>query len=190
MNVGTSLYRAVLRLYPRDFRCHYGDDLVQHFTDLVERDGAVAAWRRTLVDLTVTVPHYRLETVMSRSRSTAALVVVSAAFALGAVAIFAVGWYAAAALLFLLAVGIAIAERTPLARSLRVDGNADRRRQWARSGASALVAVAVVVIGLIDLGGKEHWPTGRLMVYNLVFFAAVVTAFAFLLAGWRRPRAS
>jgi hypothetical protein len=38
------LYRALLRLYPRQFRRDYGDDLVRHFGDLVTDRGTRAAW--------------------------------------------------------------------------------------------------------------------------------------------------
>jgi hypothetical protein len=69
-----SVYRVLVRLYPADFRRHHGDDLAQLFADLVERDGASAAWRRTVIDLVVTVPRYRLETIMSTRRTTTTLV--------------------------------------------------------------------------------------------------------------------
>ena len=74
MTAGASVYRALVRLYPRDFRSEFGDDLDQVFADLVAQDGVGAAWRRTAVDFAVTVPRYRLESFMSSRRSTAVLV--------------------------------------------------------------------------------------------------------------------
>jgi hypothetical protein len=38
------LYRAVLRLYPANFRERFGDDLDRDFADLIEQRGAIAAW--------------------------------------------------------------------------------------------------------------------------------------------------
>src|SRR6478609_4837212 len=129
MGAGTSIYRSLVRLYPGEFRRHFGDDLVQHFTDLVERDGPASAWRCTLIDLAVTLPRYRLEAIMSPRRSTESLV----------------------AVVTVLAVGVTVAERSHLARSLRPATTDDRHRLWARSGALALVAVAALVIGMVDL---------------------------------------
>ena len=113
MAAGSSLYRALLRLYPRNFRRDFDDDLVQLFSELIERDGAAAAWRRTVVDLAVTVPRYRLETVMSSRRSTTALTAVIAVLAVGAVATFAAGLGLVAVVLGLLAVGIAEGRAPP-----------------------------------------------------------------------------
>ena len=45
------LYRAVLRLYPANFRERFGDDLDRDFADLIEQRGAIAAWRRVAADL-------------------------------------------------------------------------------------------------------------------------------------------
>ena len=67
------IYRALVRLYPKEFRRHYGNDLLQNFVDLLGRDGAARTWPRVMVDLVLTVPRYRLETVMNQRQSTAAL---------------------------------------------------------------------------------------------------------------------
>ena len=190
MAAGTSVYRALVRLYPRDFRSDYGDDLDQLFADLVDRDGAAAAWRRTLVDLAATVPRYRLETVMTSRRSTAVLIAVIAMLVGGAVATLAAGFGLPAALLFLLAVGIAAAERTGLARSLRPEDREHRHRVWIASAALALVAIAVLVVGMVDLGGEDQWPMGRVLIYNLVFFGAALAALGTFVVGLRRPRAA
>jgi uncharacterized membrane protein YiaA len=187
MDAGTSIYRTLVRLYPGEFRRHFGDDLVQHFIDLVERDGPASAWRCTLIDLAVTLPRYRLEAIMSPRRSTASLIAIVTVLAVGAVATFATGFYPLAFLLLLVAGAVAVAERSHLARSLRPATNDDRHRLWARSSALALVAVATLVIGIVDLGDEEHWPVGRVMAYNVVFFGAGIAAVAYLLVGLRRP---
>jgi hypothetical protein len=188
MNAGSSVYRTLLRLYPRDFRRDFHDDLVQLFSDLAERDGAAAAWRLTVVDLAVTVPRFRLETVMSSRRSTAVLIGLIGVLVVGAVATIATGFGLAAVVLLLLAAGIAVAERSHLARSLRPEDREHRHRIWAASALCALLASGVLVVGMVDLGGDESWPMGRVLVYNTVFFVAAFAAIATLVVGLRRPR--
>jgi hypothetical protein len=185
---GRSTYRALVRLYPRDFRSEYGDDLDQLFADLVDRDGAAAAWRRTVVDLAATVPRYRLETLMSSRRSTAALVAIIAGLVVGAVAILAAGFGLVAAVLLLLAVGIAAAEHSRLARSLRPADRDHRHRLWIVSAVLALVAIAVLVVAMVDLGGEAQWPMGRVLVYNVVFLGAAIMALAAFVVGLRPSR--
>ena len=69
---GHPIYRRLLHLYPPSFRRRYGADLVQHFSDLVADRGVREAWARTSVDLIVTVPRHRMETVMDdQHRATA-----------------------------------------------------------------------------------------------------------------------
>lgn len=75
------VYKNLLRLYPRDFRDHYGDDLLQIHTDLSAELGPRRAWRRVTLDLIVTVPRYRMETLMKERHTstvlTAAIVVMA-----------------------------------------------------------------------------------------------------------------
>lgn len=67
MEAGSAVrvYRRLLWLYPRDFRDRYADDLVQTLADLSGELGPWRAWRRVSLDLVVTVPRYRLETLMN-----------------------------------------------------------------------------------------------------------------------------
>ncbi len=188
MATGASVYRVLVKMYPREFRSAYGDDLQQVFADLVAQDGAAATWRRTAVDLAVTVPRYRLESLMSSRRSTAVLVAVVAALGVSAMVTFASGFGIAAVVLLTLAVGIAAAERSQLARSLRSADTSDRHRRLATSGVCALVAVAVLGVGIVDLGGEDKWPMNRVLVYNVLFITAAIAALAMLVGGLRRPR--
>jgi len=75
------LYRSMVRLYPRDFRREYGEDLVGHYDDLVADRGARAARTRTALDLAITIPRYHLEHVMTEQHSAAALSLVIGLFA-------------------------------------------------------------------------------------------------------------
>ncbi len=88
------------------------------------------------------------------------------------------------------AAGIAAAERSQLARSLRPEHSAQRRRFWIASAVSALIAIVVLVVGMVDLGGDEHWPMGRVLVYNVLFVGAALATLATFVAGLRRPRAT
>ena len=77
-----SVYRAALRLYPRPFREHYGEPMVQVFGDQL-RDFGARAWFRMIFDLVRNVPAQRVEAAMS-STSPAARVVALAVIVLGA----------------------------------------------------------------------------------------------------------
>src|SRR5258706_10302417 len=92
-------YPALVHLDPKDFRRHYGDDLVQNFVDLVGRDGASRTWPRVTIDLVLTVPRYRLETVMNQRQSTATLYVAFAVLAGAVIISVLLGFFAGGVLL-------------------------------------------------------------------------------------------
>jgi hypothetical protein len=177
MAAGTGLYRVLVRLYPRDFRSHYGDDMVLHFTDLVHRDGPSATWRRAALDLLVTVPRYRLESIMSTRRATSTLVALVIALVVAAVGAFAAGFVPVAIVALMIAVAIVVSERSQLGRSLRPAGPRQR-------------CALTLVVGLVDLGGRDSWPAGRLIAYNVSFLATGLGAMACLAVGLRRPAAA
>lgn len=58
-------YRLLLVLYPRDFRDRYADDLVQALADLSGDLSARRVWQRVALDVAVTAPRYRMETLMN-----------------------------------------------------------------------------------------------------------------------------
>ena len=181
------IYRALVRLYPKDFRHHYGDDLVQNFVDLLARDGASRTWPRVTIDLVLTVPRYRLETVMNQRQSTATLYVAFAVLAGAGIISMLVGFYAGAILLAV-ALILAVVERGRLATSTRSPNPDLRRRLFTTSATLAVVCVVATTAFLIELGGDEHWAMGKLLVYNAVFFATALGAIAFLIAGLRVRR--
>jgi hypothetical protein len=187
MPSGVAVYRKLTRLYPEAFRLHYADDLVVHFADLVERDGSAAAWRRTALDLLVTVPRYRLESAMNIRRTTSTLVVLVAALTTAAVGAFAAGFAPLGLMAVLLAVALAVAERSRLARSMRPVGQSHRRRILVRATVLGASSVASLVIGMLDLGDRASWPPRRLLAYNVAFFATAIGALACVATGLRRP---
>jgi len=62
-------YGVLLRLYPRDFREEYGEDMAQLLRSQLRDERAVRVWARTLLDVALTVPSMRLETHMTRGTS-------------------------------------------------------------------------------------------------------------------------
>jgi hypothetical protein len=177
----------VVRLYPARFRRHYGDDLAQVFSDMVERDGPARAWGRTIIDVLVTLPRYRLEAVMNPWQSSLALfLTIAGLITIGVVSIL-IGLYPGA-LLLLAGVILGVAQRSQLARSMRAP-DARRRRHLLVTAAvlSATCAVGATAM-YFDLRDDEHWPGGKLALYNVFFFATVFGALGCLAAGIRSPR--
>lgn len=185
MTPGHGGYRALVRLYPRAFRDRYGEDLVQHFADLVADRGFGAAWRRTAVDLVVTVPRYRLETIVSPDHSSKAVAVLITLLAAAGLASLLVGLYPGLVLL-VVAGGLAVAQRSSLARAIRTLDHDLRRRRFVTAAVSGVVFVASYVIYLLVIG--DHW-TLRETVLTVIGTTAIVVAIGSLIAGLLTPRA-
>ncbi|HEX9504930.1 MAG TPA: hypothetical protein VGA62_02880 [Acidimicrobiia bacterium] len=120
------LYRTLLVLYPKAFREEFASDLAQTFSELVRDHGAARAWRRTIVDLAVTVPRYRLEATMNTRKPNTALNTLIVALAVAWLATLTVGAVPGLPLLAL-TVFFAVTQRSRLARSLRPEGAHTRR---------------------------------------------------------------
>jgi hypothetical protein len=183
---GHPIYRRLLHLYPASFRRRYGPDLVQHFSDLVADRGVRAAWARTFVDLTVTVPRYRLENVMNEQHSAAALGVAIGAFAVVGVLSLLMGVYPG---LVMLAVAVALAagRRAELAQALRIPDSSRRRRRL-RTAAVLAVVFGVAYTAYTMLIGDE-W-TVRETVLTAVGVPAMIGAVGFGIAGLLTPRST
>jgi hypothetical protein len=180
------LYRSLVRLYPRDFRRGYGDDLVQHFADLVTDRGARLAWTRTGIDLIVTVPRYRLEHLMTEQHSTTTLnLTVGALAGAGALSILA-GLYPGAVLL-VAAAAVAVSQRGTLARSIRTPDSSARRRRLATASVLAVVFLLAMASYLRAIG-DEHVSGTSLVLHNAVGVPAMVGAIGFLIAGLLTPK--
>lgn len=176
------IYRALIRLYPKEFRRHYGDDLLQAHADLVHEHGRSRAWWRTGLDVAITVPRYRLETIMTtRHPDTALHVVIAALLILGVLAIMDGGALLGLPVL-LIAVIVAIAQRSRLARSLRSPDRDQRRRRLRIAGVLGAVCVATLAVFVVDIGNDENWGT-RAIVYINIFNIAFVAAIVYLVAG-------
>lgn len=180
------LYRALVRLYPRQFRGDYGDDLVQHFADLVTDRGARAAWARTSLDLTITIPRYHLERIMNDQRSTIALNIIIVLLATGGITSLLVdAWLSP--LLLVAAGALAVTQRSTLARALRVpDSNLRRRRLLT---AAVLGVIFVTSYATYD---RVAWPGGEwslaMTLLIVVGIPAMFGGIGFLIAGLLTPR--
>lgn len=60
-------YRRAVRLYPRQFRNEYGDDLVVLFSDQLRDEPAWRVIARSVCDLALTLPIRHLEATMNRT---------------------------------------------------------------------------------------------------------------------------
>jgi hypothetical protein len=61
-----SIYRMLLRLYPRDFRDEFGPDMALLFTQQLRDESALRVWARGATDLAITVPALHLEIRVTR----------------------------------------------------------------------------------------------------------------------------
>jgi len=180
------IYRSLLRLYPSQFRDRYGDDLLQHHADLVTNRGARAAWTRTGLDLVVTVPRYRLESIMSEQHSATTLNVGIALLAAGGVLSLATGIYPGM-VLFLAAIGLAVAQRTALAKAIRTP-DTNRRRRRLTIAAVLGVVTATAYITYLQLIG-DTW-TIRETLLSAVGIPTMIAAIVFLVVGLLTPSGS
>jgi hypothetical protein len=179
------VYRSLLLLYPRDFRDRYTDDLVQTLSDLSGELGPRRAWRRVALDLVVTVPRYRLETLMNDKRSSTLLTVVITVMAVAGITSVFVGLYPGGVLVPL-AVAVAITQRSKLARSIdAVDGTRLRRK---RLRTAAVLAASLPVIFLISLPilGNQ-WGTDAVVAFGL-WVGVLIAAVCYLIAGISTPK--
>lgn len=179
-----AVYRRLVRLYPAEFRQHHGDDLVQFFNDLVDERGAAAAWSRTGVDLIVTLPRYRLETIMSQRNTATTLNIVIAALTAGGVASMLVGFYPGLALV-VAAAALAVAQRSTLARALRTPDSNLRRRRLVISAVLIAIFIATFTSYMLLIG--DTW-TARETMLAAIGTPAMVAGPVFLIAGLLTPR--
>lgn len=176
------IYRSLVHLYPGSFRSQYGDDLVQQFADLVRDRGARAAWARTSVDLMVTVPRYRLETIMNEQHGVTTVNIGITLLAVGGAVGVLTGLYPGI-VPFIVAFGLAVAQRSTLARAIRTPDSHRRRR---RLDIAAVLAV-VFLASYVSLSSKDRWAGGEQMLIA-IGVPAMVGAVVFLIAGLLTPR--
>ncbi len=181
------LYRALTWLYPRDFRDHYRDDLVQIHADLTRERGAGRAWGRATLDLLVTVPRYRMESLMKESRSPIIIIVAIATMAVAGIAsVFVMGDGYPALLLLPLAIVLAVTQRSKLARSMDAVNGPHTRRKRLTTAAVLTVSLPVIYLAAPAILG-DHWGADAIALFGL-WFVVLIAAVVYLIAGIATPR--
>lgn len=180
------VYRSLQWLYPTRFRLSYGADLSQAFDDLAADRGHAAAWRRTALDLIITVPRYRLESVMTPSQSNTTLTLGLVALVAGGVLSVLIGLYPGIVLIGV-AVVLGITQRTRLARSIRTPDTNRRRRRLVTAGALAGVSVLSIATYSYDLS-DDKISTASLLLLSSIGSAAMIGTLVYLLIGLLTPK--
>jgi hypothetical protein len=179
------VYRGLLYLYPRQFREHYRDDLEQAITDLSAELGRRRAFSRVALDLAVTVPRYRIEALMKKEHTATVLTVAITAMAcIGIVSIFT-GLYPGAVLL-VLAVVLAVTQRSSLARSIDpVNGTRLRHKRLTTAAVLGVLLPVIYLVSLPILG--DEWGTDATVAFG-VWFLVLIGAVVYLIAGLATPK--
>ena len=171
---GATAYRRLLLLYPRALREHYGEEMALVYADLRRRHGR-RIWARLLLDLAVSVPRTRLESVMSTAPSTRAVVAVevTAALLLAVVSLAAFG--PAALPVPVLLAGLVLAQRSRLARSM----SAGRGPDTVRSAVVGLAVSLAVLAGtsaswLYHVSAYAELGDTTVVVHNVIGAAALL----------------
>jgi hypothetical protein len=179
------VYRSLLMLYPRDFRDRYADDLVQTFRDLSGELGARRAWRRVTLDLVVTVPRYRLETLMNDNRSSTALTLAITVMAVAGITSVFVGLYPGVVLVPL-AGAIGITQRSKLARSIDVVDGSRLRRKRLRTAAVLAASLPVIYLVSLPILG-DHWGIDAVVAFGL-WVGVLIAAVCYVIVGISTPK--
>lgn len=182
------IYRTLVRLYPRAFRDEYGIDLVQHFDDLVAERGVRVACGRTALDLAVTVPRYRLETVMNPRHTNTTLYIATVIAAVAAAVGITTALLPGGFVLLAVAGVLTVVSASKLARSTRPPDPQRRRHLLVASAVLAATCVISTTAFWIELAASENWHGGKLVVYNAMFFITAIGALVCLVVGLRTPR--
>jgi hypothetical protein len=178
------MYRALLWLYPRDFRVEYADDLVSLLENLRTDKGPVRTFRICALDLAVTVPRMHLERIMNPTHTTTTIGWMVALLAAGGVASMLIGVYPGVLLLVAAAL-LAVTQRSELARSMRVPNTAIRRRRLLTAAVLAGVFVVSYLVYVTTIG--DEWTT-RETVLAVIGTASMVGSACYLIVGLTTPR--
>jgi hypothetical protein len=165
-----SLYGGLLRLYPRDFREEYGEDMEQLLREQLGDESAARVWGRAVLDLALTVPSLRLEAHMSRSAPAPAVYGTAAVTCLVVAAVagstIGVSMLALAGLLLFGTLGTIAMRR---AHALG-DGSQSGAHWWKYAAAGAAGVTTVAVIG----SQVDELPDGAWFAFMSALLASVI----------------
>jgi hypothetical protein len=169
-----TLYRALLRCYPSDFRREYGEDMTQLLALQLRDENALRVWGRTFLDLALTVPPLRLEAIMSRRSNLADAAVVYAAAAVACVGATAVtgstGRVGTLGLLFAVLFTTLAALARRRARALGASGGSSTN--WWKFLAVGLAGIAGCV--LVANVGDDELPDNTWFIWITALLASMV----------------
>lgn len=180
------VYRALVALYPSEFRRAYGPDLIELFDEMIEDQGPLPAWRRAALDLLITIPRYRLEDTLSESHANIILTMTTAALVVAGALVLAGGAWTGLILL-VVALLIAGSQRSTLARALQTPDRARRRRRLGTAAMLAVVFLGAMGSYLNDID-DDHISSTSLMVHTVVGLSAIIGSAVFLVAGLTSAR--
>lgn len=176
-------YRALVRLYPRELRREFGDDLVALHDDLTGDRGRTRAWRICALDLLVTLPRMHLERIMAPHRTSTAITWAIVLLAVAGAAAFVTGLHPGA-LLFVAAVVLGVTQRSALTRAIRTPDTTLRHRRLRTAAVLAIVFVACYGVYLVSIG--DEW-TIRETVLAVVGTLSMFGAAGYLVVGLATP---
>ncbi|MEO8363886.1 MAG: hypothetical protein ABI570_05850 [Ilumatobacteraceae bacterium] len=187
MSSQSRIYESMLWLYPRDFRRQYRSDLVQNFNDLLEERGVRATWTCTSVDLIVTVPRYRLESIMSEHSSTTTINTALAVLSVGGTLALFTGFYPITLLFWIGAIVLSYVQRGALARAIRTPSINRRRNRLGKAAVLAMICAAALFSYFNDLN-DEKISTASLLIHNAIGNTAMIGAVVYFIMGLFTPR--
>lgn len=174
-----TVYAALLRLYPRDFREEYAEDMALLLRHQLRDEPTARVWARALVDLALTVPPQHLEAHMSRPVSTPAvygtLGVVSAVLA--TLSLWTVGVAPVGAVGALVFGGLAV---VAWRRAHALDGTGHAAAHWWKyvlAGAAGLAAALGSVAGRDELAGGPWAVFAGVLLTSVVLLATGAVLF-------------
>lgn len=177
-------------LYPKSFRDEFATDLAQTFSDLVDDDGATKAWRRTIVDIAVSVPRSRLEAIMKSQKSNVVLNTLIVALIAAWFGTLAIGPIVGLPLLVVVLV-LGVSQRSKLARALQPEQPSNlRRSRLMTAGIFGLIAVGSIASWMYHINHYEHLGGATVMLHNLIGLPTMVASICYLIAGLRTPRST
>lgn len=172
-------YRRLLLLYPRPMRELYSTEMLLVFSEL-RREHGVRVWPRLLLDLAVSVPRTRLESVMSISVSTRAVTytVVGAGTLVSLFTLMLVGPVGLP--VPLLVAAVALTQRSRLARSLdAVPPGGGVRTALVGLVLSGVLLVAAIGSWLYHIRTYESLGDTTVVAHNVLGFSALLGLVAF-----------
>lgn len=169
-----TVYDVLLRLYPRDFREEYGEDMAQLVRQQLRDESATRVWARTVLDVALTFPSIRLEAHMSRGTS-APIIYGTATAACLALAVV-VGTSVGVSVLGFAGVFIFGALAFIARRRARAFGPSAHAAHWWKYLLVGCAGLAVVVVCGVTADGELSDGSWALFFGGLLFSVGLVAA--------------